>query len=52
VSLQSFQKFITFQSASEEGIRNLGPTVEILAEEEGLLAHRNAVTLRLNKLKS
>ena len=52
VSLQSFQKFITFQSASEEGIRNIGPTVEILAEEEGLLAHRNAVTLRLNKLKS
>ena len=52
VSLQSFQKFITFQSASEEGIRNLGPTVEILAEEEGLLAHRNAVTLRLNKLES
>ena len=52
VSLQSFQKFITFQSASEEGIRNLGPTVEILAEEEGLQAHRNAVTLRLNKLNS
>lgn len=52
VSLQSFQKFVTFQSASEEGIRNLGPTVGILAEEEGLLAHRNAVTLRLNKLKT
>jgi len=52
VSLQSFQKFVTFQSASEEGIQNLGPTVEILAEEEGLQAHRNAVTLRLNKLNS
>jgi histidinol dehydrogenase len=52
VSLQSFQKFVTFQSASEEGIRNLGPTVEILANEEGLQAHRNAVTLRLKKLKS
>lgn len=50
VSLQSFQKFVTFQSASEEGIRNLGPTVEILANEEGLQAHRNAVTLRLKKL--
>jgi len=52
VSLQSFQKFITFQSASKEGILNLGPTVEILAEEEGLHAHRNAVTLRLNKLNT
>lgn len=52
VSLQSFQKFITFQSATEEGIRNLGPAVEILAEEEGLYAHRNAVRLRLNKLNA
>ena len=52
VSLQSFQKFVTFQSATQEGIRNLGPTVEILAEEEGLQAHRNAVTLRLNNLNS
>lgn len=52
VSLQSFQKFVTFQSATEEGIRNLGPTVETLAKEEGLQAHCNAVTLRLNKLNS
>jgi histidinol dehydrogenase len=52
VSLQSFQKFITFQSATEEGIRNLGPTVETLADAEGLRAHRNAVTLRLNKLNT
>lgn len=52
VSLQSFQKFVTFQSASEDGIQNLGPTVEILANEEGLQAHRNAVTLRLKKLNS
>lgn len=52
VSLQSFQKFVTFQSATEEGIRNLGPTVEILAGEEGLQAHKNAVSLRLKKLNS
>jgi len=52
VSLQSFQKFVTFQSATEEGIRNLGPSVETLAKEEGLQAHCNAVTLRLNKLNS
>lgn len=50
VSLESFQKSITFQEASEEGVRNLGPTVERLAEMEGLHAHKQAVTKRLNKL--
>ncbi len=50
VSLHSFQKFITMQRISEEGLRNLGPTVETLAEIEGLQAHKNAVRLRLNKL--
>ncbi|PKD43597.1 histidinol dehydrogenase [Rhodohalobacter barkolensis] len=52
VSLHSFQKFITMQKISEEGLRNLGPTVETLAEIEGLQAHKNAVTLRLKKLKT
>ncbi|MEX0661376.1 MAG: histidinol dehydrogenase [Balneolaceae bacterium] len=51
VSLHSFQKFITLQKISEEGLKNLGPTVETLADIEGLDAHKNAVTLRLNKLK-
>lgn len=51
VSLQSFQKFITMQKISEEGLQNLGPTVETLADIEGLDAHKNAVTLRLNKLR-
>lgn len=51
VSLNSFQKFITMQKISEEGLQKLGPTVEILAEIEGLQAHKNAVTLRLEKLK-
>ncbi len=50
VSLHSFQKFITMQQISEAGLRNLGPTVEILAEVEGLQAHKNAVSLRLRKL--
>jgi histidinol dehydrogenase len=45
-------KSITFQKISAEGIRNLGPTIEIMAEAEGLRAHKNAVTLRLEKLKS
>lgn len=51
VSLQSFQKFITMQKITENGLRNLGPTVEILADTEGLQAHKNAVSLRLKRLK-
>ena len=50
VSLHSFQKFITMQKISEDGLRELGPTVEKLAEIEGLQAHKNAVSLRLKKL--
>jgi histidinol dehydrogenase len=51
VSVDSFCKKITFQELSADGIKNLGPTIEIMAEAEGLQAHKNAVTLRLNSLK-
>lgn len=51
VSLDSFVKKITFQHISESGIKNLGPTIEILAEIEGLQAHKNAVSVRLSKIK-
>lgn len=51
VSLSSFQKFITMQKISKTGLKDLGPTVEILAELEGLDAHKKAVSLRLKKLK-
>lgn len=47
VSVDSFVKKITFQHISEKGLQNLGATVEILAELEGLHAHKNAVTVRL-----
>jgi histidinol dehydrogenase len=47
VSVDSFVKKITFQNITSEGIKNIGPTVEILAELEGLQAHKNAVTVRL-----
>ncbi len=47
VSLDSFLKKITFQEISKEGIENLGPAIETMAEEEQLYAHKNAVTLRL-----
>jgi histidinol dehydrogenase len=49
VSVDSFVKKITFQHITPEGIQNIGPTVEILAEMEGLHAHGNAVSIRLNK---
>ena len=47
VNLDSFMKKITFQEISKEGIRNLGPTIQVLAENEQLIAHRNAVSFRL-----
>jgi len=50
VSVDSFIKKITFQHISPEGIKNIGPTVEVLAELEGLHAHKNAVTVRINPL--
>ena len=51
VNLDSFMKSMTFQKISEEGIKNIGNAIELMAEAEGLQAHKNAVTLRLNSLK-
>jgi len=51
VSLDSFVKKITFQHLSEKGLQNLGSTIELMAEAEGLFAHKNAVSIRLNNLK-
>ncbi|PKA57011.1 Histidinol dehydrogenase, chloroplastic [Apostasia shenzhenica] len=50
VSLDSFLKYITVQSLTEEGLRRLGPYVAKMAEVEGLEAHKRAVTLRLESL--
>ena len=50
VNLDSFMKSMTFQQISEEGIKSIGPAIELMAEAEGLQAHKNAVTLRLNDL--
>lgn len=52
VSLDSFVKKITFQKLSSEGIKNIGPAIELMAEAEELFAHKNAVTLRLKDLCS
>ena len=51
VNLDSFMKSMTFQKISESGIQEIGNAIEIMAEAEGLQAHKNAVTLRLNSLK-
>ena len=47
VNLDSFLKSMTFQKITAEGIQNIGPAIELMAEAEGLQAHKNAVTLRL-----
>lgn len=52
VSLDSFLKFMTVQSLTEEGLRNLGPYVATMAEIEGLDAHKRAVTLRLKDIEA
>jgi histidinol dehydrogenase len=48
VNLQSFQKTISFQELSYEGIQKLGPSVMVMADAEGLDAHKNAVEIRLS----
>ena len=50
VNLDSFMKSMTFQKISEKGIREIGPAVELMAEAEGLHAHKNAMSLRLKKI--
>ena len=52
VNLDSFTKAMTFQKISAIGIQNIGKAIEIMAEAEGLQAHKNAVTLRLKDLKN
>ena len=51
VNLDSFMKSMTFQKISQKGIQNIGKSIEIMAEAEGLQAHKNAVSLRLESLK-
>lgn len=47
VNLDSFTRKITFQEITREGIMNIGPTIETMAANEYLDAHKNAVTVRL-----
>ena len=51
VSVDSFIKKITFQEISPDGLKKLGPVIEVLAEAESLIAHKQAVSIRLKKLE-
>ena len=50
VSVDSFVKKITVQNITKEGIGNIGPVVEAMAEAESLDAHKRAVSIRLKSL--
>jgi len=50
ISLDSFVKKITFQKLTEDGVHNLGKAIEIMAQAEGLDAHKNAISVRLNEI--
>ena len=51
VNLDSYCRKITFQHLSEDGIKQIGHAVELMAEAEQLDAHKNAMTVRLNAIK-
>ena len=51
VNLESFQKSITFQRISPEGLQSIGGAIEEMADAEGLFGHKNAVSIRLKHLK-
>ena len=52
VNLDSFTKSITYQKISKEGVQNIGKTIELMADAEGLQAHKNAVSVRLKAIKN
>jgi histidinol dehydrogenase len=52
VSVDSFVKKITFQELTKEGVLNIGKEIEIMAEAEQLMAHKNAVTIRLREINN
>jgi len=52
LSTESFLKKISFQELSREGIKDLGPAIELMAEAELLSGHKNAVSIRLKSLQN
>ena len=51
VNLDSYCRKVTFQHLTEEGVRQIGHAVELMAEAEQLDAHKNAMTVRLKAVK-
>lgn len=51
VNLEAFQKSVSFQEISKEGLMAIGNAIELMADAEGLFAHKNAVSLRLNEIR-
>ena len=51
VNLDSYNRKVTFQEITPEGIRQIGNAVEIMAENEHLDAHKNAMKLRVDGVK-
>ena len=51
VNLDSYCRKITFQHLTAEGVKNIGPAVELMAEAEQLDAHKNAMTVRLREIR-
>lgn len=52
VSIDSYLRQMTVQTLSEEGLRQVGPAVEVMARTEGLTAHERAVSIRLERLRT
>ena len=52
VSLDSFIRKITFQEIKPEGLNIIGPAIELMAANEQLDAHKNAVSVRLGQLEN
>ncbi|HUR11046.1 MAG TPA: histidinol dehydrogenase, partial [Flavitalea sp.] len=51
VGVQSFMKQVTFQKLTNEGVRRLGPSVEVMAAAEGLEGHKQSISVRLESLR-
>lgn len=51
VNLDSFCRKVTFQYLTEEGIRSIGHAVEVMAKNEQLHAHKNAMTVRIKEIE-
>lgn len=51
VNLDSYCRKITFQHLTAEGVKKIGHAVEVMAEAESLIAHKNAMTVRINSVE-